>query len=219
MHILGICGSMRKDRHTNLLLQRVIDGVSSRIDDCTSEIIQLADLNVGPCRVVCKNYCKTHPYQCCMPDDAMKVLDRIASANALVMGAPLYFRGPPAGFQALIERLIAVFFALEEEGARRNEDRFKGKPCGLVGVAEYSNPLSVLEYLHDFACLLGLHTVKVSRLPYLGVAGQGDVTKDMVFNPLERCDELALGLRAELQRGVLDGMRMKIDPQKKNRQP
>ncbi|MDD2716241.1 MAG: flavodoxin family protein [Candidatus Wallbacteria bacterium] len=198
MRILGIVGSMRRDKYTNLLVNQVISEIRE-IEPSTFEIIQVSDLDVSPCRVVCSSFCAGHPYECSIKDDVAGVLQKIELADALVIGAPLYFRGPPTKFQALIERIIALFFSLESAGTRGIEAGFKNKPCGLVGVAEYTNPLQVLEYLHDFANLLGMKTVKVPRLPYLGVGGQGDVRSDKIFNPFERSKELAEALVREFK--------------------
>lgn len=65
-----------------------------------------------------------------------------------------------------------------------------GKPCGLVAVAEYSNPHHLLEYLVDFCSLLGMNPVRVQRFPYLGVGVHGAAEDDGVFPPLERAKDL-----------------------------
>jgi len=55
---------------------------------------------IHPCRVVYSNYCSNNPYQCSISDDAVEILQRMIKADALIIGAPLYFRAPPAKFQA-----------------------------------------------------------------------------------------------------------------------
>lgn len=72
------------------------------------------------------------------------------------------------------------------------------KPCGLVGVAEYSNPHQILEYLHDFCTVLKMRPALLDKFPYLGVAGQGDVEHDAIFNPLARAKDLTVGLMGAL---------------------
>jgi multimeric flavodoxin WrbA len=121
-------------------------------------------------------------------------------AEALIIGAPLYFRAPPARFQALIERLISMFFFHETQGSGDDESPLKGKPCGLIGVAEYSNPHQILEYLHDFCTVLKMSPVMLERFPYLGVAGQGDVRQDTIFDPFERSKDLAGAIIKELRK-------------------
>ena len=121
-------------------------------------------------------------------------------ADALIIGAPLYFRAPPAKFQAFIERLISIFFFFETQGDEVEESPLKGKPCGLIDVAEYSYPHQILEYLYDFCTVLKTRPGVLEKFPYLGVAGQGDVNEDVVFDPFERSKDLADALVKEMQR-------------------
>ena len=193
IQVLGIVGSMRKNRHTNALVNRVIDDMK-RIDaGVGADVVTVAD------RTICSNYCSNHPYQCSISDDVSEILERMVAADALVIGTPLYFRAPPAQFQALIERLISIFFYRESQGGGAEASPLAGKPCGLVGVTEYSNPHQVLEYLHDFCTVLKMRPVVLDRFPYLGVAGQGEIDKDAVFRPYERSQDLANALVAAVR--------------------
>jgi multimeric flavodoxin WrbA len=199
MRILGIMGSMRKSGHTNVLVNRVIDDARLIDSDMVADVIYVVDKTIHPCRVVCSNYCSTHPYQCSISDDVSGILQQMVAVDALVIGAPLYFRAPPAKFQALIERLISLFFFRESQEGGAEASPLVGKPCGLVGVAEYSNPHQILEYLHDFCTVLKMRPVTLDRFPYLGVAGQGDVGGDTVFRPFKQSRELAAALVAAVQ--------------------
>jgi multimeric flavodoxin WrbA len=196
MRILGIMGSMRKNGHTNALVSRVIDDARDVDSNVVADVVYVVDKAIRPCRVVCSNYCSTHPYRCSISDDATEILRRMVAADALVIGAPLYFRAPPAQFQALVERLISIFFFHESQGGGAEPSPLAGKPCGLVAVAEYSNPHQVLEYLHDFCTVLKMRPVVLGRFPYLGVAGQGEIDADAVFRPYERSKDLAGALVA-----------------------
>jgi multimeric flavodoxin WrbA len=200
MRILGIMGSMRKNGHTGALVNRVIDEAKHIDSGVVADVVYVADRAIHPCRVVCSNYFSNHSYQCSISDDATEILRQMVAADALVIGAPLYFRGPPAQFQALIERLISIFFYRESQGNGGEPSPLAGKPCGLVGVAEYSNPHQVLEYLHDFCTVLKMRSVTLDRFPYLGVAGQGEIDTDAVFRPFERAEELAAALVAAVRR-------------------
>ena len=73
------------------------------------------------------------------------------------------------------------------------------KPCGLVAVAEYSNPHVLLEYLHDFCLLLKMQPVELHAFPYLGVGGHGDLDRDEIFRPFERAKDLAEALVAAVR--------------------
>jgi multimeric flavodoxin WrbA len=200
MQVLGIVGSMRKDRHTGTLVARVLSDMVRLDPGVVADVVYLAGKTIHPCRVVCSDYCSGHPYQCCLADDAAEILLRLAQADAVVIGAPLYFRGPPARFQAFAERLVSIFFFRETREGIDEASPLAGKPCGLVAVAEYSNPHHILEYLHDFCTVLKMRPVTLDRFPYLGVAGQGDVEHDTIFKPLERSADLAAALVGEVRR-------------------
>ena len=206
MQVIGIVGSARKDRYTNALVSRVVGDMRSIASEVDAEIVHTADKTFHPCRVVCSDFCSTHPYRCSISDDATDILYRMTKADALIIGAPLYFRAPPAGFHAMIERLQAMFFFQETRASAHVQSPVAGKPCGLVAVAEYSNPHVILEYLHDFCTLLKMRPVLLDTFPYLGVAGQGDIANDEIFRPFERSKDLAYALvkhvRSHAHRGT-----------------
>jgi hypothetical protein len=58
--------------------------------------------------------------------------------------------------------------------------------------------LGILEYLHDFCTVLGMRPVLLDRFPYLGIAGQGDIDRDRIFQPFQRAKELAAKFTASL---------------------
>jgi len=199
MNIVGIVGSMRKNRLTDTLVRRVVAGIEERCGPAVSQIVYTGDLDIRACRVACCSYCTKHPYRCSIADDLSGVLQRMNEADAIIVGTPLYFRAPPAGFQAFAERLISMFFFQESRGSERPVSPLHGKPCGLIGVAQYSNPQMILEYLHDFCTVLSMHPVPLERFPYLGVGAHGDFEEDTIFHPLQRADQLAEAIGARLQ--------------------
>lgn len=199
MKILAIVGSMRKNGQTNKVIGRILDDLMALAPDIQTNILYAADWTVQPCRVVCSEYCSTHPFRCSIRDDLPNLLERMIAADALVIGAPLYFRGPPAKMQALLERLISLSFFLESRD-ETTVSPVAGKLCGLVGTAEYSNPHQILEYLADFCTVLKMRPVLLDKFPYLGVAAQGDAGRDKVFNPLLRSRDLASALVTAVNR-------------------
>jgi len=130
----------------------------------------------------------------------MVVLSRMMEADAVLLGAPQYFRGPPAGFHAMIERMQSMAFFHEAAGHPYEASPLADKPCGLVAVAEYTNPHAILEYLHDFALLLKMRPIELPTFPYLGVGGHGELEQDTIFRPLGQARELAARLVAAVPR-------------------
>ena len=189
MIVLGVVGSMRKGRNTDRLVRLAVEEAVKLSPGATGDILYAADYPCVPCRVACSAVCTSPPYRCAIDDGASEILARMAAADAVILGAPQYFRAPPAGFHSLIERLTSLRFFQETRGVN-GEPALAGKPCGLVAVAEYSNPQLVLEYLHDACLLLGMRPVRLGAFPYLGVGGHGDLDSDSTFRPLERARDL-----------------------------
>lgn len=189
MKVLGLVGSMRKNMYTDKLVRNVIENIGKQLE-VDSEILYTADMKFKPCQVRCHDYCTYKPYSCSVKDDTQTVFEGMKKADILILGAPHYFRGPPAGFHTLIERIQSMAFYQETEGFGEPSP-LKGKPVGLVAVAEYSNPHVILEYLHDFVTLLKMRPVQLDHFPYLGVGGHGNIEKDEIFKPYELSKELA----------------------------
>jgi len=195
MRVLGIVGSMRKGRNTETLVRRVVTEMTTLEPSLEAEFVHTPDLTCHPCRVVCHEvHCSAHPFRCSIEDDVIDVLDKMRRADAVILGAPHYFRGPPAGFHTMIERMQSMAFFHEAAGHTPEGLPFVDKPCGLVAVAEYSNPHALLEYLHDFCLLLKMRPVELRAFPYLGVGGHGDLERDEIFHPFERAKDLAEAL-------------------------
>lgn len=198
MKILGIVGSMKKNGNTNALVSHCVDSIKNIVPDCESEIIYISEKKVQPCRVTCSKYCSEKPYQCSINDDVPAILKKMIEADALIIGAPLYVRVPSAHFHAFIERLISMFFFNECNDQITTESPLNNKPCGLIAVAEYSNPQQILEYLRDFCLLLKMKPVSLKKFPYIGASGQGEIKNDKIFKPFELSEAVAKAIAAEL---------------------
>jgi multimeric flavodoxin WrbA len=123
----------------------------------------------------------------------------MCEADAIVIGAPLYFRAPPSGFHTVVERIQSMAFFHETIGDATSPSPLAGVPCGLVAVAEYSNPHGILEYLHDFVTLMQMRPIQLGAFPYLGVGAHGDPAADEIFRPFDRAAELGRSLVEAVQ--------------------
>jgi multimeric flavodoxin WrbA len=100
-HILTIQGSPRKSGNTFTMLEAVLDG--ARAAGSNGDIVQLGGLTIGEC-----NGCHAcwNGRECPLGDDMNSLFGKIAEADILVFGTPVYWFGPTALMKAFIDRLV-----------------------------------------------------------------------------------------------------------------
>lgn len=192
MKVLALNGSVNPDGSTGKLIRLLLTDLGGFSGKIEAEIVDIGSCRIEPCRVKCRDYCGKAEGQCIIEDDAMSVFRKMKEADALIIGAPQYFRAPPAVFHTFVERLISQSYYQENMGLYAEKPPLEGKPCALIGVAEYSNPVQILEYLTDFCLLMKMEPLRLKSFPYYGIGGQGDIGADAIFRPLDRCREMAL---------------------------
>ncbi len=103
--IILVNGSPRKNGNTAELLKNAAKGAQDAGADAA--IINLYALNFKGCTscFYCKMKSKPHG-TCAMKDDLSPVLEAVKAADAIIMGAPIYFMNISAGMVAFIERLF-----------------------------------------------------------------------------------------------------------------
>lgn len=117
MKILAVNGSPRRERsNTARLLGPMLEG--AREGGADIEQLYLADLDVRPCTGCFSCWTRT-PGRCVQEDDGPELLAKMRAADALVLGFPLYIFGPPAGVQAMLERLLPTVepWLVESDGS------------------------------------------------------------------------------------------------------
>lgn len=117
----------RKGWNTDLMLKEAQKGAEAA--GAETEYIDLYDLTFSGCRscLECKRKA-AEKCKCYWDDDLSPVIEKILSADALIIGSPIYMGQPTAGFRALYERLI--FCCLSYDGGK---GYFNGKVnVGLV---------------------------------------------------------------------------------------
>lgn len=104
VRILGIIGSPRKHGSTDLLVDKVLAGVTSVLSEARTDILYLNDLKILPCQA-CGNCKKTG--RCAQNDDMKQVYAKINRADGIVLGAPIYIGYVSAQAKLLIDRMYA----------------------------------------------------------------------------------------------------------------
>ena len=104
-NLIAITGSPRKNWNTAELLKHAVQGAKDA--GATAEIVNLYSLNFKGCTSCFACKLKSRPHgSCAMKDDLSPVLEKIKTADAIILGSPIYFMNLSAGTIAFIERLF-----------------------------------------------------------------------------------------------------------------
>ena len=110
MKLMAVNGSPRKTWNTATLLKKALKGAASQ--GAETELVHLYDLNFKGC-ISCFA-CKTRGGKsygtCAVKDDLKPVLKKIAAADALILGSPIYFGIVSGEMRSFMERLLFPYF-------------------------------------------------------------------------------------------------------------
>lgn len=106
--IYAINGSPRRNRNTATLLDKVLEGARSAATDVTAERIDLYSLKYTGCLscFACKRKDGPSYGKCAVKDDLYEVLQKLAEADAVVFGSPIYYRTITGQLHAFYERFF-----------------------------------------------------------------------------------------------------------------
>ena len=106
MNVIGINGSPRKQWNTATLVATALEGAAAQ--GATTELFHLYDLDFKGCKscFACKTRGGKSYGKCVLNDDLAPVLEKIAAADALVIGSPIYFGTVTGETRSFLERLL-----------------------------------------------------------------------------------------------------------------
>ena len=107
MKVMAFVGSPRKQGNTDILIDKVIEGVKSN-SDAEVEKIYLYEANIKYC-----NGCGAHTIlggnkECPLGDDMAGILERMVQADAFILGSPNHGRTITAGMTNFIARIMPL---------------------------------------------------------------------------------------------------------------
>jgi multimeric flavodoxin WrbA len=129
MKILAINGSPRKEWNTATLLEKALEGAASR--GAETELINLYDLNFKGCTSCfsCKIKNGKSYGNCAYKDDLTPVLNKVAEADAIILGSPIYLGYVTGEMKSFLERMIYPYLVYDPE----RSSLFKRKiPTGFI---------------------------------------------------------------------------------------
>jgi len=106
MNVIGINGSPRKQWNTATLVGKALEGAAAEGAD--TELVHLYSLDFKGCTscFACKTRGGASYGTCAMNDDLTPLLHKIAAADALVIGSPIYFGSITGETRSFLERLL-----------------------------------------------------------------------------------------------------------------
>jgi multimeric flavodoxin WrbA len=106
MKVLAINGSPRKAWNTATLLNKALEGAASL--GAETELVHLYDLDFKGCTscFACKLKGGKSYGKCACKDELSPVLDKAGSADALILGSPVYLQAATGEMRSFLERLV-----------------------------------------------------------------------------------------------------------------
>ncbi|MBQ9610586.1 MAG: flavodoxin family protein [Lachnospiraceae bacterium] len=177
MKVLGIVGSLRKGGNTEFAVQSALKSAQDLGADV--EEICLTDYKIYPCDGCGK--CKT---AVCHLDDGMKkLLPKIAEADALIIGSPVYYGGISGGLKCLLDRCRPL---------KLQGNQLSGKIGGAIAVGKVWGHANVIDTILHFFGSQGMIAVPIKSNPGIGAqiiaTKYGDAEKDI--NGIKAVQEL-----------------------------
>ncbi|MGD1083123.1 MAG: flavodoxin family protein [Verrucomicrobiota bacterium] len=122
MKAIAINGSPRKGGNTEILLKKVLDPLAEA--GWETEFVQLGGKPIRGCQA-CYTCFKKKDSQCSQKDDVFnECFEKMAAADAILLGSPTYFTDVSAEMKALLDRAGLVALA--------NGGLFRGKIAAAV---------------------------------------------------------------------------------------
>ncbi|MDT8903639.1 flavodoxin family protein [Anaeroselena agilis] len=149
MKVIGINGSPRKDGNTALLLKTVFAELHAR--GIETELIELAGRPLEGCTACCA--CLTQKNaRCAITGDFFNdCFAKMAAAEGIILGSPVYAAGASAQIKALIDRASMVLAA--------NKGLFRHKVGAAVVAARRGGAVGAFDTLTHFLHSKEMHLV------------------------------------------------------------
>ena len=112
MHLLAIVGSPRKNKATDTLVDKAIEGVRSANPECTVKKIYLADHDIKFCKdcLTCWKDTESEPYSKCVIQDDMDMISKeIVKSDRLILGTPVHMGFATGIMMTFLERICWTF--------------------------------------------------------------------------------------------------------------
>lgn len=105
-YILGISGSPRTDGNTDYAVRFALNAIAHS-KGVVADFIRIADQDIKPC-LGCR-YCMKNGDCVIHNDEFQGLFDKLIHASVVILGAPVYWYGPPGMMKHFIDRTHAYY--------------------------------------------------------------------------------------------------------------
>lgn len=162
--LLGIVGSPRKSGNTEIIMKEVLK--AGEREGAETELIHLIDFNLKPCDG-CQTCFKTK--KCAIKDGVEKIFGKMAEADGIIIGSPVYFQNITAQTKTFIDRVGYLNIA-------RGRKAFRNKIGGAIVVARRSGLSNTTSQILLF--LMATRMIAASPVVRALASEKGDANKD-----------------------------------------
>ena len=210
MNVIGINGSPRKQWNTATLVAKALEGAAAQ--GATTELFHLYDLDYKGCKscFACKLRGGKSYGKCVLMDDLAPVLEKIAAADALVIGSPIYFGTVTGETRSFLERLLFPYLTYTVPYGTLFPRKIK---TGLIYTMNVTEEMSTQ---------VGYQQVYKTHEQYLGLIGSAetlcaydtcqveDYSKVVIesFDPIHKAKRRTEALPLDCQRAFKMGQRL-----------
>lgn len=140
MNVTAFCGSARKNGNTKLLLETVLEPLKEA--GAETELVELSGSNLKGCKA-CFVCIKKKDGSCVVKDDMLnECVEKMARADAIILGSPTYFADVSTEMKALIDRSGMV--------GRANGDLYKRKLGAAVVAVRRAGSIHAFDTMNHF---------------------------------------------------------------------
>ena len=138
MQIVAVNASPRKNKNTATILQHVLDGAKAARPEIQTELVHLYDHSYAGCRSCfqCKRLGGKHYGTCAVKDGLTPILEKLAQADAIVFGSPIYFGNVTGMMRMLEERLLFPWLVYAEGWPSLAPKKFRAAFVYTMNVTE-----------------------------------------------------------------------------------
>ena len=140
MNVVAFCASARRNGNTKLLLETVLEPLQKA--GVETELVELAGSNLKGCKA-CFVCIKKKDGSCAIKDDMLnECAEKMAKADAIILGSPTYFADVSTEMKALIDRCGMV--------GRANGDLYKRKLGAAVVAVRRAGSIHAFDTMNHF---------------------------------------------------------------------